>query len=44
MNYKEFFNKKKIAVIGLGPHGEMISDIKFLLLNKASVSVYDIRS
>lgn len=44
MNYKEFFNKKRIAVIGLGPHGEMISDIKFLIRNKASVALYDMRS
>ncbi len=44
MNYKEFFNKKSIAVIGLGPHGEMVPDIKFLLRNKANVAVYDMRS
>lgn len=44
MTYKEFFTRKKIAVIGLGPHGEMIPDIKFLLKNKAYVEVYDMRS
>ncbi len=44
MNYKEFFNQKKIAVIGLGPHGEMMADIKFLLKNKAQVAVFDLRS
>ena len=44
MNYKDFLKDKKIAVIGLGPHGEMIADIKFLLRNKAKLSLYDIRS
>ncbi len=44
MNYKEFFNAKKVAIIGLGPHGEMMADIKFLLRNKANVSLYDMRS
>ncbi len=44
MNYKEFFNKRKIAIIGLGPHGEMVSDIKFLLRNKADITLYDMRS
>lgn len=44
MNYKDFFRNKRIAVIGLGPHGEMIADIKFLLRNKARVSLYDMRS
>ena len=31
MTYKEFFKDKKIAVVGLGQHLEMIADIKFLL-------------
>lgn len=44
MNYKDYFKDKKIAIIGLGPHGEMIADIKFLLRNKAQLSLYDIRS
>jgi UDP-N-acetylmuramoylalanine--D-glutamate ligase len=44
VNYKEFFNKKKIAIIGSGPHGEMVLDIKFLIKNKALVSLFDIRS
>lgn len=44
MNYKDFFRNKRIAVIGLGPHGEMIADIKFLLRNKARVALYDMRS
>lgn len=44
MNYKEFFINKRIAVIGLGPHGEMVSDIKFLLRAKASITLYDLRS
>ncbi len=54
MTYKEFFKGKKVAVVGLGPHMEMIPDIKFLLKSGTkleqnaglvpSVAVYDIRS
>jgi UDP-N-acetylmuramoylalanine--D-glutamate ligase len=44
VNYKDFFRNKRIAVIGLGPHGEMVADIKFLLRNKAQVLLYDMRS
>ncbi len=44
MNYKEFFNNKRVSVVGLGPHGEMLSDIKFLLKNKAKVTLFDMRS
>ncbi len=44
MNYKTFFKGKHIAVVGLGPHGEMVADIKFLLKTGALVSLYDIRS
>ncbi len=44
MIYKDFFKDKKISVIGLGPHGEMLADIKFLAKNKSIVSVYDMRS
>lgn len=44
MSYKDYFKGKKIAIIGLGPHGEMLTDIKFLLKNKAIVSIYDMRS
>lgn len=54
MTYKEFFKGKKVAVVGLGLHMEMVPDIKFLLKigTKAeqnagivpSVAVYDMRS
>ncbi len=54
MTYKEFFKGKKVAVVGLGPHMEMVPDIKFLLKigTKAeqnagmvpAVAVYDMRS
>jgi UDP-N-acetylmuramoylalanine--D-glutamate ligase len=44
VNYKDYFKDRKIAIIGLGPHGEMIADIKFLLRNKAQVSLFDMRS
>lgn len=44
VNYKSLFRGKNIAVVGLGPHGEMIADIKFLLKLGAQVSLFDIRS
>lgn len=44
MNYKTFFLGKKIAIVGLGHHGEMISDIRFLLRNGADLTLYDMRS
>lgn len=44
MSYKDYFKGKKIAVIGFGPHGEMLADIKFLLKSKSLISLYDMRS
>ena len=44
MNYKDFFKDKKISVVGLGPHGEMTADIKFLLRLGTHISLYDTRS
>lgn len=48
MSYREYFKEKdrpkNIIVIGLGPHGEMIADIKFLIRLGAYVSLYDLRS
>ncbi|MCX6715433.1 MAG: hypothetical protein NT077_00235 [Candidatus Taylorbacteria bacterium] len=44
MRAKDYFLGKRIAVIGIGPHGEMLSDIKFLVKANALVSVYDMRS
>ncbi len=44
MNYKTFFKGKRIAVVGLGPHGEMVADIKFLLKAGAQVAFFDLRS
>ncbi len=41
---RDFFQGKRIAVIGLGPHGEMVTDIKFLIKAGAIVGVYDVRS
>ncbi len=43
MTQGDFFKGKKIAVVGLGPRGEMRSDIKFLLKLGASVALYDQR-
>ncbi|MDB5259494.1 MAG: UDP-N-acetylmuramoyl-L-alanine--D-glutamate ligase [Candidatus Taylorbacteria bacterium] len=44
MGYKDFFKSKRIAVVGVGEHGSMLPDIRFLLKLKACVSIYDIRS
>ncbi len=44
MSARDFFLGKRIAVVGLGPHGEMIADIKYLVKLNALVSVYDLRS
>jgi UDP-N-acetylmuramoylalanine--D-glutamate ligase len=44
VNYKDYFKDKRVAIVGLGPHGEMIADIKFLLRNKVSLSLFDMRS
>lgn len=44
MNHKVFFRGKNIAVVGLGPHGEMVADVKFLLKLGAHISFYDMRS
>ena len=41
---RDHFKNKRIAVVGLGDHGEMVTDIKFLLKAGALVSVYDMRS
>ena len=44
MTTRDYFQGKRIAVIGLGPHGEMVTDVKFLIKANALVSVYDLRS
>lgn len=44
MAAKDYFLGKRIAVIGIGPHGEMLADIKYLVKANALVSVYDLRN
>ena len=44
MSSRDYFKGKRIAVIGLGPHGEMVPDIKYLIKGGALVSIYDLRS
>lgn len=44
MTYKDFFVGKHITVVGLGPHCEMYSEIKFLLTLGAKISVVDPRN
>lgn len=44
MAHKDYFKNKRVAVIGLGPHGEMVEDVKFLIKAGALVSVYDLKS
>jgi len=43
MTHSDFWKSKKVAVVGLGPRGEMRSDIRFLLKHGATVTVYDMR-
>ncbi|MDE2038295.1 MAG: hypothetical protein KGI69_03700 [Patescibacteria group bacterium] len=38
------FSGKRIAVVGLGPHGEMAADVRFLAKMNALVSIYDLRA
>ena len=44
MTPKEFFKDKKIAIVGLGPHMEMVPDIKYLIRLGALVVLYETRS
>lgn len=44
MTYKDFFAGKHITVVGLGPHCEMYTEIKFLLTLGVKVSVVDPRN
>lgn len=44
MPVRNHFLGKRIAVIGLGPHGEMVADVRFLIKSGALVSIYDLRS
>jgi len=44
MTSRDYFRGKRIAVIGLGAHGEMLADVKFLIKANSLVAVYDLRS
>ena len=44
MTSRDYFKKKRIAVIGLGSHGEMVEDVKFLIKAGALVGIYDLKS
>jgi len=44
MILRDYFKGKRIAVIGLGLHGEMIEDVKYLIKAGAWVSIYDLKS
>ncbi len=44
MTSRDYFKGKRIAMIGLGPHGEMIDDARFLIKSGALLSIYDLRS
>ncbi len=44
MAQRDYFKNKRVAIIGLGAHGEMVADIKFLIKAGAIVSLYDLRS
>ncbi len=44
MTQRDYFKGKRIAVIGLGAHGEMVEDVKYLIKSGAWVSIYDLKS
>ena len=44
MAQRDYFKGKRIAVIGLGSHGEMVEDVKYLIKAGAWVSIYDLKS
>jgi UDP-N-acetylmuramoylalanine-D-glutamate ligase len=44
MTSRDYFKGKQIAVMGLGPCGEMVEDVKFLIKAGALVSIYDLKS
>jgi len=44
MTTRDYFQGKRIAVIGLGAHGEIVADVKFLIKADSLVSLYDLRS
>jgi UDP-N-acetylmuramoylalanine--D-glutamate ligase len=44
MAKRDYFAGKRIAMIGLGPHGEMVTDAKYLIKAGALVSIYDLKS
>jgi len=44
MASRDYFSGKRVALVGLGPHGEMVTDAKFLIKAGALLSVYDLKS
>lgn len=44
MASRDYFLGKRVAIIGLGPHGEMMTDAKYLIKAGALVSVYDMKT
>ncbi len=44
MSSRDYIKGKRIAVIGLGPQGEMVADVKYLIKAGALVGIYDLRS
>ncbi len=44
MTSRDYFKGKRIAVIGLGPNGEMVEDVSFLIKAGALVGIYDLKS
>ena len=44
MASRDYFSGKRVALVGLGPHGEMVTDAKYLIKSGALLSVYDLKS
>lgn len=44
MSSRDYFKGKRVALIGLGLHGEMVTDAKYLIKAGALLSIYDLKS
>lgn len=44
MSSRDYFKGKRVALVGLGAHGEMVEDAKYLIKAGAWVSIYDLKS
>ncbi len=41
---RDYLKGKRVAIVGLGPHGELVEDVSFFIKAGALVSIYDLKS